>query len=293
MSKTRFNEHLSKLLNIAVAFCVVYGFVLLANWDKYDKVVEGVSYLPMYIGLAVVALCATIQLIQGFCESKKSNPDKGAQLLLIGIYICSAVLMWFAISARWPVEFWISETYSGSVGIGTVITYFFRFVEEYPELALFAVVGEVVLGFALNFALAFVEKKHVKTLQQFICKFAILCWITTAVTYIMNIIMQPTQFTVKLCFYAFALSMMMIAPFVKMSKDVCVNCYGYKFGLDLVSSQKVGTYTTYETYDQGSTSFETSDGTKHTVHFVGERAVEHDQYSSTYRCPRCGHTFKN
>ncbi|MBR1955183.1 MAG: hypothetical protein IKA29_04595 [Clostridia bacterium] len=293
MSKTKLNGFLSKLLFLAVAFCVVYGFVLLANWDKYSQVVENVSYTPMYVALAVVALCAVIKLIIGFSQSNKSNPDRGAQLLVIAIFIGTALLMWFAFSARWPVEYWIDETYSGSLGIGTVATYFFHFVGSYYELALFAIIGEVVLGFALNFALAFVEKKHVKTLQQFIYKFASLCWTVTGATYIMNIVMQPTQFTVKLFFYAFGLSVMMIAPFVKMSKDVCTNCYGYKFGLDFVSSQKVGTYTTYETYNQGSTSFETSDGTKHTIHFVGERQVEHDQYSSTYRCNGCGKIFKS
>lgn len=294
MSRSRLNDLLTKLLFIALTACLIFGFILLGKWkNTRGELVQG-DYLPMIIGLAIIALCVVVKFILNFTESAKDNPDKGVQLLLIGIYTAAVIMLWWAYSCRWPVEYMRDVTYSGSSGIGTVIGFFGELISRYPELVVITVLVEIALSVGLTSALSMVEKKYVKTLYGFITKLAIAVWAVALVTGIMNTMMaKPTSFSVMVHFYFFNLSLILIAPAVKMFGEVCLSCYGYKFGTELISSQKIGTYTTYEQYDQGSTSFETSDGTKHTIKFVGERAIEHNRYSSTYRCNGCGSTYKS
>ena len=85
MSRSRLNDLLTKLLFIALTACLIFGFILLGKWkNTRGELVQG-DYLPMIIGLAIIALCVVVKFILNFTESAKDNPDRGVQLLLIGI----------------------------------------------------------------------------------------------------------------------------------------------------------------------------------------------------------------
>ena len=293
----------NKLVSIFPLVAVIGGFVagfllwaLAPNEGIWGIEKESLAIAPIILPITIILAGALIrfavELVVIIFIPRKNAQNKGAQLVLIVLFVACAVGVYFINENAWKNGYWEDATkYGNNGGIGDVIADMFEFAVNYWQVCLTTFAIELGISVALLLSLNIARKKHIRQFASVATRLLPFALVGAAIMLIVNCALY-TPVTTLIFAYLLALAFVLMPSYFSVTKHTCDTCYCYKCGKTLIST----TTETYVDHDDmrvvSSTDFHfDDDNTTYTVQTVAPTLKS--KTTKQYRCNNCGVMFND